>query len=210
MSFKHLPPDRRALYVPFLASLDAGHALDRLEGDERLYMSLLEYSLSDGSTAPQRIALALAKNQTPEAIALAHSLSGSAGNLGLLDVHHDAQRLVVALRQRAPTSEILLSLQRSLNEAKTAITILRAQILPTLPTPPPLHPTPLSPGKEQISALRQALQDRDFRSVELYAQCRSLLAEIYPDGIGALDLEMDLLNFKNAATLLATYQELSS
>lgn len=193
--------DRLAVYAPFQAILDAQPALERLDGDERLYLSLLQHLLESNVTAPESIVVALHQNAPQQALAVAHALCGAAGHIGLIDVHRITQDIVRSLRRNSTVDlDALYDLENALHDAET-LTLALASILPPPPPPPPLPPLP--DGAESVQKLLRALDDRDFASVDLYTHCRPFLAITYPEILPRLDLDMDLLNFKDAATLLA-------
>lgn len=69
------------LRLPKLKSIDSALGLQRVNGDQRLYLSLLKSFLDNKPTALTKL-LALKETQPDEATRLVHSLKGIAGSMG--------------------------------------------------------------------------------------------------------------------------------
>ena len=77
-----------------------------MAGNKKLYRKLLRQFSRTEADAAQRIASALAKNDDALAERLAHSVKGTAGNLGASAVQNAAENLEKAIASSAPAAEI--------------------------------------------------------------------------------------------------------
>lgn len=71
-----------------------------LEEDE--YKELVELFVETGSADFQQLQSALAAADFDQIIRSAHTIKGAAGNLGLMDIHHLAQRIEQLAEGREP------------------------------------------------------------------------------------------------------------
>lgn len=199
-------PSFMACCASFPAVLDAAPALNRLCDDERLYVSLLRSVIETNLETPQTLASLLATGQATKAVAIAHALSGAAGNLGLVQVHKQTQAIVQHLRRSSILpAQSLGALAAALKDAAAVLSVVQDSA-PSSAAPAALSKEPL-PEPPPLSDLLRALRAREFASVEFYSRCRPFLAISYPEDVARLDLEMDLLNFKAAESILASCME---
>jgi len=79
--------------------VDMKRALDMVDGDEEFLRGLLEMFLSDGRDRLRRLEEAIADRKWDEAEREAHTLKGTAGNLGLEEMRSTAKALQDAVRK---------------------------------------------------------------------------------------------------------------
>lgn len=79
-----------------LNETDVDGAIERLNGDEALYISLLYAFLRD--LTMRQLSSAIERKQWDEAFTAAHALKGLAGNLGFTPLFHAIGELVIAIR----------------------------------------------------------------------------------------------------------------
>ena len=91
------PKERDSSAVPVLPGIDVAGCLDRLGGDAPLFRQLLAYFSSHYGQFTQQIRDLLAVGSRTEAIRLAHSVKGAAGNLGIVAVQQSAAWVELAL-----------------------------------------------------------------------------------------------------------------
>jgi HPt (histidine-containing phosphotransfer) domain-containing protein len=102
--------------------VDVAGALKRVAGNKRLYRSLLEQFAAKQSDTDARIADALANGDREAAERLAHTLKGTAGNLGIGAVQATAGKLEKAIRGRdSGAPKIVAELNSVLEATITAI-----------------------------------------------------------------------------------------
>jgi signal transduction histidine kinase/CheY-like chemotaxis protein/HPt (histidine-containing phosphotransfer) domain-containing protein len=93
---KAAPP----LHVPDIRGLDTLGALERLNGNISLYYELMEKFVRDHGDSYREISEALGRNDREHAQRVAHTIKGTAGNIGALDLFAVASGL-----ERAMTAE---------------------------------------------------------------------------------------------------------
>jgi CheY-like chemotaxis protein/HPt (histidine-containing phosphotransfer) domain-containing protein len=108
--------------LPEIEGVDVAGALKRVAGNKRLYRSLLEQFAAKQSDTDARIADALANGDREVAERLAHTLKGTAGNLGIGAIQETAGKLEKAIRERdSGAPKIVAELNSVLEATITAI-----------------------------------------------------------------------------------------
>ncbi len=85
-SNERLEYDGEEIAIPDIAGLDSAAALDRLDGDRKLYLWVLRTFVENDSHAPSKIEEALRVEDTDLAIRLAHTIKGAAGAVGAVEL----------------------------------------------------------------------------------------------------------------------------
>ncbi|BDQ33154.1 hybrid sensor histidine kinase/response regulator [Pseudodesulfovibrio portus] len=83
--------------LPSLAGIDVELGLKRARGNEKLYRNLLLLLEDKYADAADEIEKALAEGLRPDGVSLAHSVKGTSGMLGAMDLFEMASRLEMAL-----------------------------------------------------------------------------------------------------------------
>ncbi len=160
-----------------IPGVDVEGGLKRASGNRRLYLDLLRRFLEAEEDAPARIREALVAGDMARAELLAHTLKGTAGNLGIAAVHSLAGDLEKRIRDGAPPA--------SLEEARTGLAAevafvmkgIRAALPVTedsgAPAPPPVD---MADGQRVISDLRKLLVEHDSEALELVESAHAVLA----------------------------------
>src|SRR5690606_23094820 len=86
--------------LPHIAGLQLEVALQRLGGNRALLRKLLQRFHDSQAGVAAQIRSALARAEQEEAVRLAHTLKGLAGNIGAHDLMHLAAELEAALRHQ--------------------------------------------------------------------------------------------------------------
>ena len=89
-----------------MPGLHTAEGLSRVNGNRKLYRTLLRQFCTTKGDAARRIASALAENDRALAERLAHTVRGVAGNIGASVVQDAAARLEQAIAGAAPAAEI--------------------------------------------------------------------------------------------------------
>jgi len=106
-------------------TLDTRMALDRLGGNTRLYLKLLEKFQEQHQQAVPSVARFLSANNPLAARGLAHTLKGTAANLGMKQLAEQAQKLEHAIKsQDLDPQSLLLDLQDEMDQVFRAIRLL--------------------------------------------------------------------------------------
>lgn len=108
--------------APVLPGIDVAGCLDRLGGDMSLFHRLLTHFSSHYGQAAQTLRDLLAAGAHADAVRLAHTLKGMAGNLGVLEVQRAAARVEWALSQEeGELTEPIFILEKAIQAARDTI-----------------------------------------------------------------------------------------
>jgi two-component system sensor histidine kinase EvgS len=116
-----------------LPGIDVEECLERLGGDEPLFRELLAYFSSNYSQVAQTIRNLLAAGSRTDAIRLAHSVKGAAGNLSIAGVQQAAARVELGLSSgEGNETELLDALHKAIQSACSTITAGLSTLTTTL------------------------------------------------------------------------------
>ena len=116
-----------------LPGIDVEECLERLGGDEPLFRELLAYFSSNYSQVAQTIRDLLAAGSRTDAIRLAHSVKGAAGNLSIAGVQQAAARVELGLSSgEGNETELLDALHKAIQSACSTITAGLSTLTTTL------------------------------------------------------------------------------
>ena len=118
--------------IPPVTSLDISATLSRLNGDRKLYLSLLNAFVENESNAALSIKEALSEGNTTMAIRLAHTSKGTAGSIGAVELEKLAGILEIAIDKNEPSAGIMTALGQFAAESDR----LRAELKSHLPVAP--------------------------------------------------------------------------
>ena len=104
-----------------LAGLNVQEALQRLLGNEELYQKLLQEFALDQGTAVVAAKEAMLQEDWELAVRTAHTLKGSAANLGAMALSKAAAQLEMALRAKDASAELFQQAQEELQRVLTSI-----------------------------------------------------------------------------------------
>jgi signal transduction histidine kinase/CheY-like chemotaxis protein len=94
--------------LPEIAGINLADGLRRLAGNRRLYRDLLGQFVAKESGAAAQISAALESGDPKLAERIAHTVKGTAGNLGITEVQSEAQKLEKAIREGQDSVAALL------------------------------------------------------------------------------------------------------
>ena len=104
-----------------LAGLNVQEALQRLLGNEELYQKLLQEFALDQETAVAGAKEAMLQEDWELAVRTAHTLKGSAANLGAMALSKAAAQLELALRAKDASAELFQQAQEELQRVLSSI-----------------------------------------------------------------------------------------
>ena len=184
---------------PAIAGIDNGRVARLLGQDRAHFLRLLGLFVEEFQCLPQQLQADLDTNDREAAIRRAHTLKGSAGNLGMMDLMRAAATLETALREAtadlaAPLAHLRGKLE-ALIEAATPWLNEAPAAAADRPAPP------LDPA--QLAALRQALRQHDLAAIKLHAELEPALAGVCDARTGKdLARAIGHLRFEEALQLL--------
>jgi HPt (histidine-containing phosphotransfer) domain-containing protein len=101
--------------IPALAGVDTQAGLSLLQGDKTRYRHWLNDFVLQAPAAIAEIRRALAAGESEPASMTAHTLKGRMGLLGMKELHGIAAALETAIDGAAPTTQLLLDLERGIS-----------------------------------------------------------------------------------------------
>lgn len=101
---------------------NVSEAIDRLAGDEELYLKCLDEFLTDQTMA--ELDAAIETREWNDAFTAAHAMKGLAGNMGFIPLFQSTASLVVAIR-KGKMNDIGAIYHEVLNNYKEIIQIIR-------------------------------------------------------------------------------------
>jgi len=105
-SEERMPQAAEAAPEPRVTPLDLDAALRRASGNRTLLIKMMQRFSSDAPNFAKSYAEARTKNDLEVATRLAHSMKGSAGTIGLMELQAAAGQLEAALREKADEQEV--------------------------------------------------------------------------------------------------------
>ena len=115
--------------------LDFEQGISRLEGNADLYREVVREFVEREGDFAGRLGSALENRDLAGAAHLAHALKGLAGNLSANSLHHAAGRLESALNREQPPEDLVVELERRLDEAIASAQTWLGSVLQSEPTP---------------------------------------------------------------------------
>nr|WP_254219041.1 response regulator [Vibrio mimicus] len=149
--------------------LDVKNGLLRVAGNEKLYRRLLSQMLDKEHNIVKRIELALEQQDRELAVMYAHTLKGTAANLGAMRASDIAARLEMALDKKSDVTQ----LQGLLNELTSRLEHFFALVAKALNRPNPSRTSTQALNKETIAILHQLhlyLLDMDAAALDFLEQ----------------------------------------
>ena len=101
-----------------LRGIDVAAALARFCGNEASYRRWLAEFVATAKAVPDQMRGQIATGQSEKAGKLAHAFKGRVGMLGMTELHNVVMALELALREGTPTDELLVALERSIDEMR--------------------------------------------------------------------------------------------
>ena len=206
-----VPPratDQEAHHMARLADMVEGlnvpTALRRVNGNHRLYTTLLRRFREDQAQTPARIGQLLASHALHEAERLAHTLKGVAGSIGAAQVEAAAGRVEHDLHVGAPAP----TLQAHIADIEQVLQPLVAQLGHWLAQADAARPVPTAaPPPESFQAdllrLGHLLQDMDGDAQELLESLRPHLVAVFaPETLAAFCRHVEQFDFDEALALM--------
>ena len=163
-----------------LDGLDSQTALQRVNGNQTLYLQLLQQFCREQGGIPARIRDLLAQQQPTIAKPLAHGLKGVAANIGAMAVSELAAQLEKALSHSADIAGLLVMTNQLDSALQQLCRQINTQIIP--------HDLQLTTTThhlqrvtdEALATLRKLIGDNDCGALDLYAQLEPGLQALIP------------------------------
>ncbi len=192
--------------LPSIEGLDTQDALQRMGGNQKLYLNLLRQFVEQQGQAPAQIAEALARNEVPVAERVAHTVKGLAGSLGSRAVQQAAGRLEKAIASRVPSAELVPILQDFSSVLQDFISRLHAVLPRTVSDPAPTTadvPLDSEQVKQVVQEMIVHLNNFDPAAEECLEANRDAFRALLPeDSFASFKQELGGFAFANALVRL--------
>jgi signal transduction histidine kinase/ligand-binding sensor domain-containing protein/DNA-binding response OmpR family regulator/HPt (histidine-containing phosphotransfer) domain-containing protein len=185
-----------------LPGIDVAAGLKRVAGNARLYRKLLRESRPEFASAGANLRRLLADGGGPEAVLLAHTVKGVAGNLGALRLQKAAEALETALKNG--TGGDVMALVDVVDEAALEVVggldPLEAEPAPSAMSTGPLDREQVAPVVAELAAL---LREDNFAAEVCFARLEALLGQSYASERERIRASIDDLDYAAALEPLA-------
>ncbi len=203
-------PGGEAEALPQLAGIDTAQGLKRLLGNQKVYINILRKFGQDFQEAAETIKNLAAAGKEQEAVILAHTIKGAAGNIGATELQATAAALEKWFKgggqglPEAAYRDFLLSHTRVLNSLKA---LEPAGAPETAANAAQVAPLPLELAKETAQRLREAIEAGDVTELEAIGaelQSRTDLGARYGEEIQRLVADFDFDKIADLAEKIDT------
>jgi len=167
---------RNEMNLPEIEHVDVAGGLQRVAGNKRLYLDLLSQFVAKQGIAGERIRQALEGGDRNQAERLAHSLKGTAGNLGINQIFDLAGNLERAIRESHAGIENLIK-DLTLATDRQIHTIQAALLSVNMEDGKPFDSRSKEPAEalDAMTRLKELLEASDADAVEAYTNLAGLL-----------------------------------
>jgi len=203
---EQLQKERSAGKLPQLCGINSRVALERLGGNQLVYLNILHRFAKEHPTIVQDIRRLIAQHEQEQAERLAHTLKGLAGAIGAESLQEAAKLLEDGIRHRQPLELLLDAAELRLEQVITA--------LQNLPPEEQIEET-ATVSEEQIKAtlllLEERLRNYDAGASETLAALlnMTLQPELH-HRLTALKSPVERFDADAALAMLAAFPECSS
>lgn len=185
--------------LPLLPGIDTAAGLAISQQNQQLYLKLLKRFADSNHNFSQQFQQALTESDPEVATRCAHSLRGSAGNIGAKKVQQAATVLEQACRDQADITQALLQLEQELAIVLTALQQITAQNTASMPVQD-IDPLRIQSVLNELEAL---IADNDTEAVDKAEQLQSLLTgDSYKLLLATLVKQINNYDFDEAAASL--------
>ncbi|MBI1891885.1 MAG: response regulator [Burkholderiales bacterium] len=166
-----------AVAIPALQTIDTEAGLTRVAGNGTLYIDMLERFRVGQRASLASLPGAYSAMSRAEAIRLAHTLRGLAGNLGAVRVQQAAEKLELCLAAKESSQEMRDNLLSKLTEQLKAVLDELDRELPAMAAAKTIRTLQVS-ANEALARLSELLVEGSGDAPEYFAQIRAVLMPI--------------------------------
>lgn len=186
-----------------IAGVDMTLGLKRAIGKKVLYLSILRKFMEGQAAAPAQIVAALDAVDWQSAERIAHTLKGTAANIGAREIQELASRLEASIAAREARSVLDARLDEVSSSLALTINALR-ESLPSDETRAPLAAIDPRQLKTLASRLATLLADDDSEASDLLAEHADIFRTAFGDHYKKIDEYVRNFDFEAALTALQT------
>ena len=199
------PEDTASTPIPGLPGIDTASGLARVGGNSTIYRNLLIKFAGNQGDAIRKIEAALDEKNLKNAILIAHTLKGTAGNIGASKLFEAARELEVALREEEPSEGLLKMAEGELSKVLSSIGTLATDVAKGNEA---VATVPLEQLASKFHKLLERLEQYDTESEELLDVIAGQVSD--PDmktGLQSLQNRITQYDFEGAVVDLKALME---
>jgi CheY-like chemotaxis protein/HPt (histidine-containing phosphotransfer) domain-containing protein len=184
-----------------IPGLDVALGLKRVVGKQSLYLSMLRKFVAGQKSAPDQITAALDAEDWGTAERVAHTLKGTAGNIGATELQTEAGKLEAALRDkqaRATVDDLLSVPAQLLAELIAAL----ETALPPVPGSAPVTAAELEQLKPLATQLHNLVANDDPEATTVWSEHAALFKAAFPDHWQKIETCLRSFDFEEALELV--------
>ncbi len=185
---------------PAIAGIDTALGLKRTVGKGSLYLAMLRKFLDGQADALAQVSAALDVDDWQLAERLAHTLKGTAGNIGATLIQEAAAKLEAVIAAHAPRPEV----DTRLAEAKQPLDETVAALRVSLPDEVPADAPAADPAEvyKQVARLAELLADDDAEANELLIEHADVFRTAFGKGYASIADAIGRFDFEKALAAL--------
>ncbi|KJU86590.1 multi-sensor hybrid histidine kinase [Candidatus Magnetobacterium bavaricum] len=186
--------------------LDVANGLKRVLGKSASYLSLLKKFVAGQGNSPDEFKKALSEGRRSDAERIAHTVKGTAGNIGALPVQQVAANLEAAIKQNKPEPEIqclcedfarvlqgfILAINNAMPQEKGPVTTEVVDINALIPV---------------ISKLHRLLSEDDSEAADVFSEFAGLLRAALKGDAVEIENAIQNFDFEQALSVLTRAKE---
>ncbi|MFC1852191.1 response regulator [candidate division CSSED10-310 bacterium] len=184
-----------------LPGLDVHKIVKRYLGKTHLYWKILGKFKNNHGTFGAELRRTLSEKNIEQAILMVHTMKGVSGNIGAHQLHHDAQNLETALKEKkeAAYQRLTDEVSQSLQQVLESINKLEAQFTTGAAVPVDQQPGDLTQIKTVLLKLRDLLQDYDSEAARFAQSNKELFVSAgLEKAVKKLEQALDKYDFEQA------------
>ncbi|MBF0627119.1 MAG: PAS domain S-box protein [Magnetococcales bacterium] len=190
-----------------IPGLDTESGLKRMVGKRALYGSMLRKFVAGQQDAPARIREALAAGDRETAERLAHTLKGTAGNIGAGGIQEQAGLLEAAIKENRPPERLLTALatlETDLDALIAALVVALPEESREAPAAPAAPVGPVDPElfRNRVMALGRFLAEDNSDATDLWEGNLELFKAALPGQWRAIAEDLQGFDFESALNRL--------
>ena len=195
--------------VPVLVNIDIADGMNRVGGNKKLYVSLLEKFHSRNQNVLTEIKDAINEADQEKAVRIAHTVKGVAGNLGAIKLNKAAALVESALKKSISSdiTSLLVTFTFELNAVLNEIGNWLEQRMPPEAAPVEMNEGELDKDKftQLLRELKGMVESSDFESAKKLEQIIQMPgAGIYREILGTVAKKLGDYEFDDALEMLKT------
>lgn len=162
--------------VPVLKNINTEMGLQRIGGNSKLYLKLLDQFYESNINIVEQIKTAIRNNDKEQAVRLAHTVKGVSGNIGAAGIAIAAETLETDLKANFPgfSNKTLANLDLELNAALKEISVINNKTAIDGDVITDTRELNIDKLKEMLAELKLSLEQNDFGSIKIFDEVLEL------------------------------------